>query len=489
MSKRQLQRNGPLGLDPTEWREYAVDGDEDGHIRPADPADSAATLARLIWSKGTLEAGIFAHNQAQWYVQEVIAARPNRSKATARSATSTGAWRRSATGFETPGPDAVLTPAAWPAPRAVPRPQSRRRSRAANSSSTTPYVWGGGHGSWYSYGYDCSGAVSSPSTAPACWTRRSTRARWRATANRARGRWITIYASADPHHAVIAGLRWDTVGDAQGTGPRWHTEPPSPKASSAAPAGYGIDPRGVRLRRRGSTGAPLRGSRASKGTSDPLRARHTVGSYPTRRSDAHLSDADQPDRRGRADPEEQPGAGRRGEQGGRADRGQGVTQYATLGQYDFVTVVEAPDEQTMAKVSVELGSRGTMTSQTLTAMPAEELAESLERSLEGPGRRRRRARARDRAGAGALGPRARAALRARQRRDRRGRRVPPEIAADDVEAIVAAASERRSTWSWSGPRRRWSPASSTRSRRPGCRPSARAPPPPSWRARRPSPRS
>jgi uncharacterized protein with GYD domain len=54
-----------------------------------------------------------------------------------------------------------------------------------------------------------------------------------------------------------------------------------------------------------------------------------------------------------------------------------VAQYATLGQYDFITIVEAPDDNTMAKVSVELGSRGTMTSQTLAAMPAEELASSL----------------------------------------------------------------------------------------------------------------
>lgn len=52
-------------------------------------------------------------------------------------------------------------------------------------------------------------------------------------------------------------------------------------------------------------------------------------------------------------------------------------QYATLGQYDFVTIVEAPDDATMAKVSVELGSRGTMTSQTLVAMPADQLADSL----------------------------------------------------------------------------------------------------------------
>ena len=54
-----------------------------------------------------------------------------------------------------------------------------------------------------------------------------------------------------------------------------------------------------------------------------------------------------------------------------------LTQYATLGQYDFVTVVEAPDDKTMAKISVELGSRGTMTSQTLTAIPSADLAGAL----------------------------------------------------------------------------------------------------------------
>ncbi|MGE5857465.1 MAG: GYD domain-containing protein [Solirubrobacterales bacterium] len=58
----------------------------------------------------------------------------------------------------------------------------------------------------------------------------------------------------------------------------------------------------------------------------------------------------------------------------------GVTvkdQWAVLGQYDFITIVEAPDEKTMAKVSVELGSRGTMSSQTLAAIPPEELAGAL----------------------------------------------------------------------------------------------------------------
>ncbi len=73
MTKHELRTEGPLGLDETEWSTYAVDGDEDGHIRHADPADSAATLARLIWSRGSLRAGIFTHNQAEWYVQAVLA--------------------------------------------------------------------------------------------------------------------------------------------------------------------------------------------------------------------------------------------------------------------------------------------------------------------------------------------------------------------------------------------------------------------------------
>jgi membrane-bound lytic murein transglycosylase B len=73
MGNVQMRLRGPLGLEPSEWKKYAVDGNEDGHVHRGDPADSAATLARLIWSQGSLRAGIFAHNQAQWYVQAVLA--------------------------------------------------------------------------------------------------------------------------------------------------------------------------------------------------------------------------------------------------------------------------------------------------------------------------------------------------------------------------------------------------------------------------------
>jgi uncharacterized protein with GYD domain len=48
-----------------------------------------------------------------------------------------------------------------------------------------------------------------------------------------------------------------------------------------------------------------------------------------------------------------------------------LAQYAVLGPYDFVNVVEAPDNETIAKVSMELGSRGTVQIMTLPAIPIE----------------------------------------------------------------------------------------------------------------------
>ncbi|HEX9268762.1 MAG TPA: GYD domain-containing protein [Candidatus Limnocylindria bacterium] len=48
-----------------------------------------------------------------------------------------------------------------------------------------------------------------------------------------------------------------------------------------------------------------------------------------------------------------------------------VAQYATLGRYDFVNIVEAKDSETIAKVSVGLGARGTLSIETLTAIPIE----------------------------------------------------------------------------------------------------------------------
>jgi uncharacterized protein with GYD domain len=47
-------------------------------------------------------------------------------------------------------------------------------------------------------------------------------------------------------------------------------------------------------------------------------------------------------------------------------------QWATLGRFDFINVIEAPDEQTIARVSLELGSRGTGRYETLIAIPIDD---------------------------------------------------------------------------------------------------------------------
>jgi uncharacterized protein with GYD domain len=54
-----------------------------------------------------------------------------------------------------------------------------------------------------------------------------------------------------------------------------------------------------------------------------------------------------------------------------------TAQWATLGRFDFVNVVEAPDEETIARVSMELGSRGTGRYETLTAIPVDDFIASL----------------------------------------------------------------------------------------------------------------
>ena len=52
-------------------------------------------------------------------------------------------------------------------------------------------------------------------------------------------------------------------------------------------------------------------------------------------------------------------------------------QWAVLGRYDFVNVIEAPDEKTVARVSMELGSRGTARYETLSAIPIDDFISAL----------------------------------------------------------------------------------------------------------------
>jgi len=120
-------------------------------------------------------------------------------------------------------------------------PAVKKVIAAANKIRTKPYIYGGGHGRWWDAGYDCSGAVSfalhggslidtpMPSGSLAGW------------GSAGKGRWITVYANGGHAYAIIAGLRWDTAGTTNGTGPRWHKSlraQASGPFTARHPAGY-----------------------------------------------------------------------------------------------------------------------------------------------------------------------------------------------------------------------------------------------------------
>jgi uncharacterized protein with GYD domain len=54
-----------------------------------------------------------------------------------------------------------------------------------------------------------------------------------------------------------------------------------------------------------------------------------------------------------------------------------LEQFAVLGQYDIVNILEAPDESTMAKVAVTLGARGTLKTLTMTVIPIDDFIATL----------------------------------------------------------------------------------------------------------------
>ena len=91
---------------------------------------------------------------------------------------------------------------------------------AGNAIATRPYVYGGGHGSFISTGYDCSGSVSYVLHAAGLLSSPEDSSSLESYGAAGPGRYVTIYANAGHAFMVIDGRRFDTIA-LQETGTRW----------------------------------------------------------------------------------------------------------------------------------------------------------------------------------------------------------------------------------------------------------------------------
>jgi Putative peptidoglycan binding domain len=101
---------------------------------------------------------------------------------------------------------------------------------AGNQIATRPYVFGGGHGSFTSSGYDCSGSVSYALHGGGLLSTPEDSSEFESYGAPGPGRHITIYANAEHAFMVIDGRRFDTISQ-QETGTRW-------SSSMSSTAGY-----------------------------------------------------------------------------------------------------------------------------------------------------------------------------------------------------------------------------------------------------------
>ena len=105
---------------------------------------------------------------------------------------------------QTESKSAVLLNGVALAPPSAPQ-RIKAAISAANQIIGRPYIWGGGHASWYSRGYDCSGAVSYALAGGGFLQTPLDSSRLMHWGAPGRGRWLTVYANSGHTYAVIAG--------------------------------------------------------------------------------------------------------------------------------------------------------------------------------------------------------------------------------------------------------------------------------------------
>jgi hypothetical protein len=97
---------------------------------------------------------------------------------------------------------------------------------AANQLQRKPYVWGGGHRTYWDRGYDCSGSISHVLASAGLIDRPITATQFKRYGDPGPGRYITLYMNNGHVFMSVCGLRFDTseLHDDRGKGPRWRPE-------------------------------------------------------------------------------------------------------------------------------------------------------------------------------------------------------------------------------------------------------------------------
>lgn len=122
-----------------------------------------------------------------------------------------------------PGRTALLKGGLAYAPRSAPV-AVKRALAAGNRLQGKPYKWGGGHANPNDSGYDCSGTVSYVLRSAGLLKGTLPSRGFFSYGKKGEGRWITIYIRNGHVFMTIAGLRLDTGGPGNRTGPRWKPE-------------------------------------------------------------------------------------------------------------------------------------------------------------------------------------------------------------------------------------------------------------------------
>jgi hypothetical protein len=122
--------------------------------------------------------------------------------------------------------------------------QVQRAIWAGNKIRRKPYIYGGGHASFRSAGYDCSGSVSYVLHAAGLLRTPYDSTEFMSWGRHGLGHWITVYTNPGHAFVEIAGIRFDTSAEADpnpppGSGPRWRPLFPHPGGFYARhPAGF-----------------------------------------------------------------------------------------------------------------------------------------------------------------------------------------------------------------------------------------------------------